>query len=205
MNSLVGNHRTPVHQIAACLSFAAAVAVTLSFASYAYASSEGGEHHGSIADLTWYWVNFAIYVTILTVLLRKPITSGWAARRERITREVSAATSEMGAAERELAAVESLTKGIAGEKERARAEILKQGELEAEGLLKSAREKSARIRSQVKELLEGETRSAEAQFRASLVSKAVELSKGRFQSGEYSARQSAYVDAAVERAKRLVR
>jgi F0F1-type ATP synthase membrane subunit b/b' len=171
----------------------------------ACASGGEGGHHASIADIAGPWINFIVYVALLTALLRKPIKNGWAARRERIAEEVSAATSEMEAAERELAAVEALTKNIAQEQERARVEILKQGELEATSIASAAREKAARIKSQVGELLEGESRSAQASFRSSLVAKAVELSKARFQGGEFSSRQSAYVDAAVDRAKKLVR
>ena len=79
------------------------------------------------------------------------------------------------------------------------------GELEAQAISRAAVEKSVRVKSQVKELLEGETRSAEDQFRSSLIAQAVELSKDRFKSGDYAARQSAYVEAAADRAKRLVR
>lgn len=173
--------------------------------SVAFASGSEGAHHGSIADVAGLWINFLVYVALLTALLRKPIKNGWAARRERIAEEVSAATSELEAAERELAAVEALTKNITQEQSRARADILKQGELEAAAIVTAAQEKAARIKSQVRDLLQGESRSAEANFRAALVAKAVELSKARFQTGEFAGRQGAYVDAAVDRAKKLVR
>lgn len=179
-------------------------AVLTSTVALASGSAEGA-HHGSIADTVGPWINFVVYVVLLTVLVRKPIKNGWAARRERIAEEVAAATSEMEAAGRELAAVEALTKNITQEQERARAEILKQGELEAASITAAAKEKSSRIKSQVQDLLEGESRSAQANFRAALVAKAVELSKSRFQSGEFASRQGAYVEAAVDRAKKLVR
>ena len=111
----------------------------------------------------------------------------------------------MEAAERELAAVEALTKNLTQEQERARVEILKQGELESGSIVSSAKEKAARLSSSTKDLLEGEARSAQAHFRATLVAKAVELSKAKFQTGELAARQSQYVDAAIDRAKKLVR
>ena len=172
--------------------------------SVAFASGSAEGHHASIGQIVGPWINFIVYLALLTVLVRKPIKNGWAARRERILSEVSAATSEMEAAERELAAVEALNKNIAQEQERVRGEILKQGELEAASIVSAAREKAVRVKAQVKDLLEGESRSAQASFRASLVAKAVELSKARFQSGEFASRQSAYVDAAVDRAKKLV-
>jgi F0F1-type ATP synthase membrane subunit b/b' len=168
-------------------------------------ASGGAGHHPSIHDIVPFWVNFVIYVGVMTFLLRKPIKSGWAARRERIAEEVSSATSDMEAAERELAAVEALTKNLSQEQDRARADILKQGELEANAIISAAKEKAIRLASSTKDLLEGESRSAQAQFRAALVAKAVELSKSKFQTGELAARQSAYVDAAIDRAKKLVR
>ena len=186
--------------------FVVATSVAL-FASTAVAEGggHGAGHEPSIADLSWFWVNFAVYVSLLYVALRKPLAHGWASRRTRIADEVSSATSEMAAAERELAAVEALTKNLPKEQERARAEILKQGELEASGITTAASEKAVRIKSQVKELLDGESRSAEIAFRQGLIAKAVELSKARFVKGDYASRQSAYVDAAIDRAKRLVR
>lgn len=168
-------------------------------------ASGGAGHHPSIHDIVPFWVNFVLYVALMSFILRKPIKNGWASRRERIAEEVSSATSDMEAAERELAAVEALTKNLAQEQERARVEILKQGELESNAIISAAKEKSTRLASSTKDLLEGESRSAQAQFRATLVAKAVELSKSRFKTGELAARQSVYVDAAIDRAKKLVR
>ncbi len=168
-------------------------------------ASAGAGHHPSIHDIIPFWVNFVIYIALMTALLRKPIKNGWASRRNRIAEEVASATSEMEAAERELAAVEALTKNLSLEQERARVEILNQGELESDSIVSAAREKAARLAISTKDLLEGESRSAQAHFRSALVAKAVELSKTKFKTGELAARQSRYVDAAIDRAKKLVR
>lgn len=177
---------------------------TLASSDFAFASGGVG-HHPSIHDIVPFWVNFVIYVALMTVLLRKPIKNGWASRRSRIAEEVSSATSDMEAAERELAAVEALTKNLSQEQERARVEILKQGELESDAIVSSAHEKATRLASSTKDLLEGESRSAQAHFRAALVAKAVELSKSRFTTGDLAGRQSVYMEAAIDRAKKLVR
>jgi len=183
---------------------ATSIVAAFAASNFAFASTGAG-HTPSIHDIVPFWVNFVIYVVLMTVLLRNPIKNGWAARRNRIAEEVSSATADMQAAERELAAVEALTKNLSHEQERARLEILKQGELEADALISAANEKSARLATQAQDLLQGETRSAQTHFRAALVAKAVELSKTRFQSGELASRQSVYVDAAIDRAKKLVR
>jgi len=183
---------------------ATALVATFAVSDFAMASGGAG-HHPSIYDIVPFWVNFVLYVALMTYILRKPIKNGWASRRARIAEEVSSATSDMEAAERELATVEALTKNLSQEQDRARTDILKQGELEANAIVSAAKEKSARLASSTKELLEGESRSAQTHFRAALVAKAVELSKSRFQTGELAARQSVYVDAAIDRAKKLVR
>ena len=183
---------------------ASSLALVLAASDLALASGGAG-HHPSIHDIVPFWVNFVIYIALMTVLLRKPIKNGWASRRNRIAEEVSSATADMEAAERELAAVEALTKNLTQEQERARVEILKQGELESGAIVSSAKEKAARLGASTKDLLEGESRSAQAHFRAALVAKAVELSKAKFQTGELAARQSQYVEAAIDRAKKLVR
>jgi F0F1-type ATP synthase membrane subunit b/b' len=174
------------------------------FASLPAWASSGGHHEPSIADLGVFWVNFIIYSALLFVLVRKPIGSAWAARRASIMTAVTSATDEVGSAERELNATEALLKNLSAEQDRARAEIVRQGKVEAEAIAEAAHEKAERIKAQAKELLKGEGRSAEAAFRATLVAKALEMSREKFARGEYSAKQSQYVDAALSRAKRLV-
>jgi F0F1-type ATP synthase membrane subunit b/b' len=151
-----------------------------------------------------FWVNFLIYVSLLFVLVRKPVGNAWLARRNAILGAVTSATDEVNAAERELNATEALLKNLAAEQDRARTEIVRQGQAEADAIVVAAKERAERIKQQAAELLKGEGRSAEAGFRAALVGRALEISRDKFARGEYSTKQSAYVDAALSRAKRLV-
>ena len=194
----------PTGTIFSLKTLALSFALVLTVSELAVASGGAG-HQPSIHDIVPFWVNFVIYIGLMTVLLRNPIKNGWASRRNRIAEEVASATSDMEAAGRELAAVEALTKNLSQEQERARLEILKQGELESSSIVSASKEKAARLAASAKDLLEGESRSAQAHFRAALVAKAVELSKAKFQTGELAARQSQYVEAAIDRAKKLVR
>jgi len=187
----------------AVLATIALVGLVLS-AGRAAAEEAEGPHHGSIADLTSNYVNFAIYLALLYVLLRKAIPNAWAARREKIRETVLSSKAELEEAERELAAVEALTQSLGRDQERAKREIVEQAELEATALKSAAVERAARIKAQAKELLAGEGRSAELQVRASLVARALEIAKSRFASGGFAERQQSYVDAAIGRAKRLV-
>lgn len=177
------------------------LAVLIAPASQALASSGHGQP--ALSDLTVYWANFAVYLTLMYILLRKPIAQGWAARRARIREMVAQCATEVEKAERELNAIEALTKTLSAEQERARQEILSQAQAEADAIVANALEKAARIREQAQEMLTGEGRSAESAFRASLVAKALGLAREKFTKGEFVDRQQAYVDAAIGRARRL--
>jgi len=169
--------------------------------SFAFAS--GAEHTPSLLDLSAYWINFIIYIGLLTYLLRSPIRKAWAARREQIQGMVASSTAEVEGAERELNAIEALTRGLASEQERARQEILSQAQVEAAQIVKQAEERAARIREQARDMVAGEGRSALSAFTTNLVARALEIARGKFVGGEFASRQQAYVDAAAGRAKRL--
>lgn len=169
-----------------------------------HAIAGSGNRPPALSDLTFYWINFILYIGVMTFILRKPIRNAWAARTARIKKTVAECTDEVDAAERELNAIEALTKGLATEQDRVRQEIISQANLEASDILRQADQRAARIREQAKEMLKGETRSAESAFRASLVSRALQSAKERFTRGEFAGREQTYVEAAVNRSKQLV-
>jgi F0F1-type ATP synthase membrane subunit b/b' len=168
------------------------------------ASASGAHHEPSIHDITIHWVNFVIYAAVIVAFGRTPIRKAWSARRARIKETVDHATAQVETAERELNAIEAVTKGITAEQDRVKQEIVDQSKAEAEAIVQQAHEKATRIREQAREMLAGEGRSAEGAFKASLVSRALELARSKFVEGEFASRQQTYVDAAVGRAKRLV-
>lgn len=165
-------------------------------------SAGGGE--ASISQLIPYWVNFILYLAILFFALRKVIPQSWMARRNAILENVTASARELESAEQAVRAAEERTKNLATEQETAKQEIIRQAELEAAQIIKNATEKAERQKAQAKDLIEGETRSAEATFRAELVERALELARDKFKSGAFAAKESSYRDAALARAKRLV-
>jgi F-type H+-transporting ATPase subunit b len=149
-------------------------------------------------------VNFAIYIAVLFIALRKIIPQAWMARRNAILENVTAAARELEQAERSVRDAEDKTKNLSNEQEAARQEIIKQAQLEAAQIIATAKEKAERQKAQAKDLIQGESRSAESVFRSELVFKAVELARDKFKSGAYSAKESSYRSAALDRAKRLV-
>lgn len=168
----------------------------------AFASSGHGDP--SISDLTFYWINFVLYIGIMSYILRKPLAKGWSERTARIKHAVTKSTDEVDSAERDLNAIEALTKTLPQEEEKIRKQIVEQANAEAEDIVRQAQQRAERIRAQAAELLKGENRSAQASFRQGLVARAVQLAKDKFRAGEYAAREGAYQSAAVSRAKQLV-
>lgn len=173
----------------------------LALAPVALASSGHGEP--SIGDLTFYWINFALYVGIMTYILRRPLARAWAARAARIRENVMQSSDDVDAAERELNAIEALTKGLPVEEEKIKQQIVEQANAEALDIVRQAEQRAARIREQARELLKGEARSAQSTFRHALLARAVELTKEKFGAGEFAGREDAYQAAAVVRAKQL--
>lgn len=180
----------------------AALAFATANVDVALASSE----HASprFSDLTFYWINFALYVAIMAYILAKPIRNGWAARAERIKLAVNRSTTDMESAERELNAIEALTKTIPIEQQRIREQLIEQGNLEADEVIKDAKIRAARIKQQAKDLVLGETRSAESEFKRSLINRALTIAKERFSKGDLLARDPVYTGRALERAGELV-
>ena len=168
----------------------------------AFASSGHGEP--SIGDLTFYWINFALYIGLMTYILRKPIANGWGARVARIKQTVAQSGDDVDAAERELNAIDALIKALPLEQDKIRQQLVEQANAEADDVIKQAQQRATRIKDQARELLKGETRSAQVSFKQSLVARALQLAKERFASGDYAGRDSAYQAAAVTRAKSLV-
>jgi F0F1-type ATP synthase membrane subunit b/b' len=179
-----------------------AATVLLGAVPVAFASSGHGEP--SFTDLTFYWINFVLYVGIMTYILRKPLAKGWAARTARIKQSVLQCSDDVESAERELNAIEALTKTLPQEEEKIKQQIIEQANAEAADIIRQAEQRAVRIREQAKELLKGETRSAQSSFRQALVARAVQIAKEKFGAGEFAARDDVYNTAAVTRAKQLV-
>lgn len=181
--------------LGAAIVCAATASPSVSFAS-------GGP--ASASDLIPYWVNFVLYAGILTVLLRKPLRSGWEGRRSRIEAAVVAASQDLEGAESELKIEEQRGKSLEAEMQKAKADILAQAELEAAAAVADARERSARMLSQAADLLQGEGRSAESEYKAELLDRALVLSRERFEKGAYASKDHEYRASAIARAGRLL-
>lgn len=197
-----------------CMRCVALSAGVLLLISVRCAYAESAAHTPAISDLKYYWVNFLVYLAILYLALRKVVPAAWAARREQISASLQSASAALNTAEQELQAVQDALRGLqepssaaagkVSEVQALRAEIIRDGQAEAQRIIQDAEHRAARIRAQAREQLAGELRTAQASLRAQLVERAVESARSRFARGDFSHRDGQYRDAAVNRAKRLV-
>jgi F0F1-type ATP synthase membrane subunit b/b' len=169
---------------------------------FASAWASGGP--ASIGDLKSYWINFVIYICLLFICLRKVIPAAWTARREAIQATVRNATRDLESAEAEVKDVETRTRNLEADKRKAMDEIIRQAEAEASAAVSQAREKATRASVQAVDLLKGEGRAAEVEYRSELVARALQLAREKFQQGAFADKEAGYRDAAMARARRLV-
>ena len=158
----------------------------------------------SIGDLQSYWINFVVYVCLLFVCLRKVIPTAWSARREAIQATVRTATRDLESAEAEVKEVEARTRNLEVDKRKAADDIVRQAEAEASAAVSQAREKAARLSVQATDLLKGEGRAAEVEYRSELVARALQLAREKFEQGAFAGKEAGYRDAAMNRARRLL-
>ena len=148
-------------------------------------SEEGGHHAGhvpaDVSTLIPYAVNFSLYVLLLVVTLRKPLSSFWSNRVTTLEASVSAGQLETAKATETLRAAQIRAASINSEIDRIKNDIGKDAKTEAQEILKSAHERALRIREQGRSLAEGDSNHARASYRQKLsklvVSKASELLK----------------------------
>jgi len=166
--------------------------------------ASASEGHISPADLIPYWVNFILYVGGLTLLLRGPVKRAWAERRTRIEGLVLAAARDLEVAEAAVKVEEQRGRTLDAHAEQAKADIRIQAEAETASIAKNAEDRSVRMRQQAEELLAGEGRAAEANYKAELLERALSLSRERFQTGDFASKDHVYRNSALGKAGRLV-
>lgn len=152
-------------------------------ASLAFAAEGHGGHEGSSADLIPYWANFSMFVVVMFVLLGKPVSKGWAARRESISAAVNKGKIEQAAAEKALADARSKEATIASQIQTLTAQIKKESTAEVQEVLADAKVRADRARAQGKEMVAAEQKAFEVQLKKELaeavVNKATEMLKGK--------------------------
>lgn len=138
------------------------------------AGGEGGISPHMWEDFLYRCMNFAILLTVLILILRKPLGSALKGRVEGIKEELADLESKREEARRQYAEIEKRLADAVGERDAILAEFRQQGEREYEKILANAKLLAERIKSQAQFTIEQETAQAKAELRKEVA----ELSAG---------------------------
>lgn len=137
----------------------------------------GGEHgahaghEGSLSDLFWPWVNFALYVVLLGAILKKPFSKAWQTRREGIEHSVNAGAQELQEAEQVLMFARSREHNVDADCKNISANILEDAKREGAQLIEEARRRSEFLARQANDAVSAEQRQAERALRREIAEK----------------------------------
>lgn len=122
------------------------VAVVLACASLALAAGGGDGHGGGLLkDFLYRIFNFAVMFGLLAYFVTKPLKNGMAGRREAIEKSLEEARKAQAEAEAKFAEYETKLAKANEEIEEIYAAIRREGELERDQIIASAREMAAKI------------------------------------------------------------
>ena len=146
----------------------------------AVAFAAGADHQDSVVilkDFIWRCVNFAVMVGLLAYFVSKPIRNGLQNRRAEIEKTLADAAAARDAAEAKARDYQDKLAKAAGEIESIYAAIRREGELERDRILASAREMSAKIEQEADAKAASAVARARTELRAEAARLAVELAE----------------------------
>lgn len=149
----------------------------------AFAAAEEHAHHGTIADLKWPWINFALYVVGMFFLLRGIVASGWRARAERIAAEASRGERELATANATLAAMRERQARLPTEKASIARTLTNEAQAEAAKTLSDAEERAREIEKQAANRIVAEQQAAVQAIRRQVATKVLNASELKIKSG----------------------
>lgn len=131
------------------------------------AESAGGHASSGVVlkDFGWRILDFALMAILLAYFLTKPIRNGLAGRRAGIEKDLNDAVAARGAAEAKFAEYDAKLTKAAAEIAAMSAAIRREGELEQERLLASAREMAEKITAEAEKTAESEILRARNELR----------------------------------------
>ncbi len=171
------------------LVLAALVLVVVSFGGPVLAATEehaGGDaaegaahgHEGAkIRDLMARTLNFVILAAAVVLLLRKPLKNFFGSRSKQIESEFSELKSRKDRVKSEFEELSKKLRQIEGEREQIVAGFVKEGELEKQKIIESARAMSKRIEEQAKLTINQEVKKAKEQLQDEIVELATRMAE----------------------------
>jgi F-type H+-transporting ATPase subunit b len=154
----------------------ALAAATVLLASFALASEGGGaDRSGDLLDLLYRWINFALMVIILVVVLRKvPIKEYFSSRIQRIQKELEDLKMQKESAQRKAQELESKLKTFEGERKEILEQYRAEGLAEKERILAEARDRAKQILGQAEVSIQYEMQTAKQKLKEEVVALAAQ-------------------------------
>jgi F-type H+-transporting ATPase subunit b len=141
----------------------------------------GGEHHADsgviIKDFAYRCFNFALMVGLLAYFVRKPIRNGLRSRREEIEKTLAEAQVAKAAAEAKYREYSEKLERATEEIEKICVSIRREGELERDKILESAREMSVKIQQEADSKASNAVAKARTELREEAGRLAIELAE----------------------------
>lgn len=143
--------------------------------SFALAAGGGADRSGDLLDLLYRFINFALLVIILFIVLRKvPLKEFFSSRIEGIKKELEDLKKQREAAQRKAQELESKLKAFEGERKEILAQYRADGLSEKERILAEARDRAKQILEQAEMSIQYEMQSAKEKLKQDMVALAAQ-------------------------------
>ncbi|MCM2264272.1 MAG: F0F1 ATP synthase subunit B [Desulfuromonadales bacterium] len=167
----------------------------------------GGEHHVDsgviLKDFIWRCINFAVLVGLIGYFVSKPIRNGLQNRRTEIEKTLTDAAAARDAAEAKARAYQEKLVKASAEIETIYAAIRREGELERDKILASAKEMAAKIEQETDSKAASAVARARTELRAEAARLAVELAEELLAKSVTAADQKRLIDEYMQKVGEL--
>jgi len=168
--------------------------------SVALAAGGGADRSADLLDLLYRWINFALLVIILVVVLRKvPIKEYFASRIEGIRKEQEDLKTQREAAERKARDLESKLKAFEGERKEILAQYRADGLAEKERILAEANKRAKQILEQAEVTIQYEMQTAKEKLKEDVVALAAQRAEQIIEQEMTDGDQDRLVNEFIER------
>lgn len=154
-----------------------------------------------LSELVVFWANFLLYVILVTWAAKGQLIKAWSARRAKIEEEVANGKIALQNAHRELEEARSRLSTVDSARQKLKAQILEEAELEAQHTVHDSKQRAERILHQARLSSEAERRTGERAARRELVDQALHRARQKVKSELTPEVDRAFRDAAVAAVK----
>ena len=160
---------------------AVATMMLVALATVALAASGGEGHHVDsgvlLKDFLWRCLSFGVTLGLLIYFVRKPIRQGLAGRRDGIEKALREAEAAKAEAEAKFAEYDRKLSKAAAEIEEIQVALRREGELERERTLASAREMAEKIKQEAEKSAANEVAKARTELRQEAARMAIAMAE----------------------------